>query len=1143
MPFFSTFSGSFTSGRRRRHGNQPTFESLGDGSIKPHHDADVVVHLQPNEDRRFASHQLITTDPLDDFSLCKFQNWAAPMFMIPVHNTDILDYGGSGNPVSNTPPWKYGGNDSIEGTTQLDWRSKWGRGAIHFGHSSNTRRIELRRWRANIMNTTGHPVVSGLTDDPVVDSVTYTDHAWNTENSLTQNATWRLAAQDYSDLDENDNSCIWKFGNSATASASTNYPHGTYGDFTWEMWLYRESGATRQSMDIMPGDGYGDQHVIRITHNTNYNYDGGLEIVLDNASTLPEADRYQRYLDSRASILNSGGGPITTNTWHHLAITRENGQTVRCFVNGQQQDFTFVNANGQSYNSNTWTFTANVDISGWVLGGVHASTDTTRAFAGYVEDFRMINGKCIYTEDFTPQMHTKSALARQLPYTGVMQHANSSSYNYDPSKSVINPFRDEDVVLHLLPGSDEAFANGFKTVPNVYDDYSKARFSSASLVIWSGVIGDHVGNTAQWTNSMSSDVHYDDESIDSTTDGAFFASSNAHTHKAVNGMGASIDLTGDSRLEIGPVNVSSTANDAGSSLDLTTYNNYNNEPFGGTHGTIIHTWEPISQSNLPVWYYSHNSSSALQYGNTNPLFMGNSTTRSSTNYQNGDGWLGDFTIEGWIQVWADQYQNTVIYSDVHYNSDSTSKFALNFITDQDLVNHTRTGDWRVQFGTGASDIKYFRYPTIDTEWQTDPDKKPWIHFAITRANNVVRFFQDGYQCNTDGVYTSNQGMEWTYTGNVGTTSNMLTFGVDNSSFKLEGFRIINGSALYTYHFKPNRNLARDRSTASLSYDYNGIVQPSNNVVDSSGNRVFWSPADEGNLAFWVDASDTSSYEDNSGPEYAPYNVGTTRLVSITDKAGNATITVGTNDESVTFYNPVIRTGSAGLNGMNFFEFGSNQEQHLRTNEFLQAASGNHWAVGVFMWTGVSNTSDSFWSVENNTVNATTSKRDYAVSSDYPSNAFFGKLDLDSMTYDKISSTAGNSIDWTWVGSNANPPEDRLSKYNWHIITVIFNKAGNQIACRVNGENMFTPVNDYDNSLTPNLDVRIFRDRANNYMAGQMAEFFTVADIPGTIVSNTDISNVEKAEGYLAHKWTDSSTTATNILGRLDANHPYKNSAP
>ena len=1110
MPFFSTFSGSFTSGRRRRHGNQPTFESLGDGSIKPHHDADVVVHLQPNEDRRFASHQLITVNALADFSLCKFQNWAAPMFMIPVHNTDILDYGGSGNPVGNTAPWKYGGNDSIEGTTQLDWRSKWGRGAIHFGHSSNTRRIELRRWRANVNNS--NQLISGYTDDPVLNGVTYTDHAWNTENSLTQNATWRLAAQDYSDLDENDNSCIWKFGNSATASASTNYPHGTYGDFTWEMWLYRESGATRQSMDIMPGDGYGDQHVIRITHNTNYNYDGGLEIVLDNASTLPEADRYQRYLDSRASILNSGGGPITTNTWHHLAITRENGTTVRCFVNGQQQDFTFVNANGQSYNSNTWTFTANVDISGWVLGGVHATTDTTRAFAGYVEDFRMINGKCIYTEDFTPQMHTKSALARQLPYTGVMQHANSSSYNYDPSKSVINPFRDEDVVLHLLPGSDEAFANGFKTVPNVYDDYSKARFSSASLVIWSGVIGDHVSNTAQWTNSMNSDVHYDGESIDSTTDGAFFASSNAHTHKAVNGMGASIDLTGDSRLEIGAVNVSSTANDAGSSLDLTTYNNYNNEPSGGTHGTIIHTWEPISQSNLPVWYYSHNSSSALQYGNTNPLFMGNSTTRSSTNYQNGDGWLGDFTIEGWIQVWADQYQNTVIYSDVHYNSDSTSKFALNFITDQDLVNHTQTGNWRVQFGTGAQDIKYFRYPTIDTEWQTDPDKKPWIHFAITRANNVVRFFQDGYQCNTDGVYTSNQGMEWTYTGNVGTTSNMLTFGVDNSSYKLEGFRIINGSALYTYHFKPNRNLARDRSTASLSYDYNGIVQPANNVVDSSGNRVFWSPTDA-NTAFWIDASDSSSYTDD-GSAYPS-------LTSITDKAGNATITVGGS--------PRIMTG---LGAKNTFSFQPNQNEDLTTNEFLQAASGNHWAVGLFHWDGISDSQDSFWSVENNTVNATTSKRDYAVSSANNS-TFTGELDLDGMTTNRISSSAGNRIVW----NNLN-----LNQYWWYIISVIFNKAGNQIAVRVMGENAFTPVNDYDNSLTPNLSVRIMRNRGSERMQGQVAEFFTVADIPGTTVG-TGISNVEKAEGYLAHKWHSSPGDANDLLGRLSANHPYKNSAP
>ena len=66
-----------------------------------------------------------------------------------------------------------------------------------------------------------------------------------------------------------------------------------------------------------------------------------------------------------------------------------------------------------------------------------------------------------------------------------------------------------------------------------------------------------------------------------------------------------------------------------------------------------------------------------------------------------------------------------------------------------------------------------------------------------------------------------------------------------------------------------------------------------------------------------------------------------------------------------------------------------------------------------------------------------------------------------------------------------------------------------------------------------MDLRIFRNRANERMQGQMAEFFTVADIPGTGLQ--DISDVEKAEGYLAHKW--------GLTGNLPVSHPYKNTAP
>ena len=170
------------------------------------------------------------------------------------------------------------------------------------------------------------------------------------------------------------------------------------------------------------------------------------------------------------------------------------------------------------------------------------------------------------------------------------------------------------------------------------------------------------------------------------------------------------------------------------------------------------------------------------------------------------------------------------------------------------------------------------------------------------------------------------------------------------------------------------------------------------------------------------------------------------------------------------------------------------------------------------WNQINDTQDSFWSLDT----TGSPKRCYAVSASNAS-AFDGELDLDGLSSDRISTTIGNKQDF----------DSGIAQNTWVIIGVIFNKTGNQIAVRVDGDNAFTPVNDYDNSLQTNMDLRIFRNRSNERMQGQMAEFFTVADIPGT--GGTDISDVEKAEGYLAHKWA--------ITGNLPVSHPYKSSAP
>ena len=269
---------------------------------------------------------------------------------------------------------------------------------------------------------------------------------------------------------------------------------------------------------------------------------------------------------------------------------------------------------------------------------------------------------------------------------------------------------------------------------------------------------------------------------------------------------------------------------------------------------------------------------------------------------------------------------------------------------------------------------------------------------------------------------------------------------------------------------------------------------------SAFSAPLWSPADI-TTAIWIDASDTSSY-----------SVSGSNVTGVTNKGNAAGVIININGSPNT---------STTLNSLKTFTFDAGASEDFTTNEVLQASSGNHWAVGVFQWNVVNDTKDSFWSVENNIVNAVTNKRDYAVSAGN-SSQFNGELDLDSLGSNRISTTIGDKQEFSNVfGSSA----------TWQILSVFFNKAGNQIGARISGENAFTPVNDYDNSLTPNLDLRLFRNRTSIRMSGKMAEFLTVADVPGT--GGTDISTLEKAEGYLSHKW--------NVT--LDANHPYFSSAP
>jgi len=278
------------------------------------------------------------------------------------------------------------------------------------------------------------------------------------------------------------------------------------------------------------------------------------------------------------------------------------------------------------------------------------------------------------------------------------------------------------------------------------------------------------------------------------------------------------------------------------------------------------------------------------------------------------------------------------------------------------------------------------------------------------------------------------------------------------------------------------------------------VYMNNELVWPTGSDTLWSPSTDITTVAWIDASDSSNYSTSGAT-----------LTSVTDKSGTYTMTVGGT--------PTVGNTQ---NGLNVFTFDGNDEYLQSTTYESQVSSGNHWCIGVFRYDGTDNTKNSFWSYETNG----SPKRDYAISSAASNNTWPGEIDMDGLSSNRISSTIGNQLSWTGLGG--------LNINQWYIIAVFFNKTGNQIGIRFDGRtNSFSPVNDYDNSLQTNQELRIMRNRAAVECNGRMGEFFAVASVPGT--SDDVLINLIKAEGYLAHKW--------GLTSSLPSDHPYKTSAP
>ena len=271
---------------------------------------------------------------------------------------------------------------------------------------------------------------------------------------------------------------------------------------------------------------------------------------------------------------------------------------------------------------------------------------------------------------------------------------------------------------------------------------------------------------------------------------------------------------------------------------------------------------------------------------------------------------------------------------------------------------------------------------------------------------------------------------------------------------------------------------------------------------ASAYGTAWSPTDLGiDLRMWLNPSDTST---------TTFQSGTNALLSITDASGNSGVTININNTP--------QQGTEDNKEIILFDHASNE--FLSTSSFGIASSGNHWAIFAGEIASVNSTKDSIWSFDTTLSPA----RDYAISSGN-NNDFEGELDLDGLTTNRISSNAGNKIDFT-----AQTPIQPNTKF---MLLCYFDKSGSEIGVRVNGNNAFTPETDYDNSLKTTAGMNIFRNRGSQTFGGKLFEFMAAQGQPGT--GGGDKTYIEQAEGYIAHKW--------GLTASLPGSHPYKSSAP
>lgn len=239
----------------------------------------------------------------------------------------------------------------------------------------------------------------------------YLAHKWKIQSSLPANHPYKSIAptgiprsitiQSVSALFNTANSSYLSIPANAALTLGTN-------NHTIEFWMYQ----TSRNQYANPFN-YGNTTQFATN---NYYMDAGstgLGLAIGNGS------------GNWALAISAGAAP-SLNEWHHYAVVR-NGTTFTFYLNG--------------INRATATSSISIPAQGDVF---RIGNSTTYPIAGYISNFRLVNGTAVYTSNFTPPTSPLTAIPNtQILIQGLVDrspNAYAVTNNGNVSLSLLSPF-------------------------------------------------------------------------------------------------------------------------------------------------------------------------------------------------------------------------------------------------------------------------------------------------------------------------------------------------------------------------------------------------------------------------------------------------------------------------------------------------------------------------------------------------------------------------------------------------------------------------------------------------------------------------------------------------------------------------------